>query len=702
MRIVCFGDSLMTCGGEGGRVSDILAARFPSHVFLNSGAGGETLRDALARIDADVLAAGPDVVLLSFGANDWWRGERGPDEWAADLGKIVERIVKCGAAPVILGVFGPWQDESGRRVPKSRGTDERGARFADGERRIAEAYGCRYVPNMQATCVGRRCCWTDANHPNEYGNRHVADTVEPILEELLGERARPIRKPVLHTTRDFWSEAVALKPDGLAVVDGGRRLTFREAHGQVERLAAGLMRAGGTARPAVAVFLPNGLEYFLLYWAVARLGGTIVPLNTWLKAGSLAGIFRNARPDVLVVRSLSDREALQAARETPACAVVALESGWPGMRSWAALFEGGDSAPEPDVRGEDVSVVMHTSGTTAAPKGAVMRHCDLVFNVMAAVNAHRFTPADVHLLVNPMFHCTALYSQLPAAAYTRTPVIIASSASATGLMDLVQRERITTFLSVPPVFQQILKIGNLEDYDARSLRLMAYAGSPMPIGAVRRLALRFPGVQLHNFFGLTETISMTHVLTGDEAADRPDSIGRLLPFVEAIVVGEDGCEVPPGEVGELLFARENVICGYINEPGRLEESMLWLGGRQWFRTGDLAMRDAEGFFFVRGRKKDMIIVGGENVYAEEVENVLLAHAGVEAAAVKGVPATGAAAYLGERIAAYVVPALPSLTESELRRHCFERLPSYKVPHRLVFLEDLPRNPAGKVVKGELP
>jgi acyl-CoA synthetase (AMP-forming)/AMP-acid ligase II len=223
----------------------------------------------------------------------------------------------------------------------------------------------------------------------------------------------------------------------------------------------------------------------------------------------------------------------------------------------------------------------------------------------------------------------------------------------------------------------------------------------MPTRTIRELQQRFPDVDLHNFFGLTETISMTHVLSGADVEQRPDSIGRLLPFVAARIVDEQCREVPPGTVGELLFARENVICGYYRRPGLLEQSLVALDGREWFRTGDLAVVDDEGYFFLRGRKKDMIIVGGENVYATEIEAFLMTHPKVQEAAVKGVPATGAAAFLGEQIRAYVVPADDTLSAQELRRYCFENLPSYKVPQTVVLLAELPRNPAGKIVKSEL-
>jgi len=701
MKVVCFGDSLTACGGENGRFSDILAERFPGHDFVNRGIGGETLVDGLGRLQSDVLAEEPDIVLVEFGANDWWGDERSPAAWAADLEKIVRRVRASGAQVVLLGVFGDYLGEDGRRISKEQGIDARAIDFRQHERRIALKHGCRYVANIQETIIGRRTCWRDLNHPNEYGNRHVADAIESILEEMLRQQALPVRKPVLRTTYDMWREAVALAPDRPAAVDGERRLTFREADQQVEHIAANLMRLSGVSRPKVALFLPNCLEYFLVYWAVARLGGVVVPLNTWLKEDSLAGILRSVRPEILVIRSRADRAALDAARAGEPRAVVALTPGESGLAGWDSLVAQGSAAPDSRIESDALSIIMHTSGTTATPKGAVMRHCDLLFNVMAAINAHQFCESDVHLLVNPMFHCTALYSSLPTAAYTKTPVIIASATDPSELMSLVEKERVTTFLSIPSVFRQILKMNDLDRYDASSLRLIAYAGSPMPAGTIRQLVRRFPETELHNFFGLTETISMTHVLTGEEAKDRPDSIGRLLPFVEARVADQNAADVPAGTTGEMFFARENVIAGYYNQPGQLAESVITHAGREWFRTGDLAVMDEEGYFFIRGRKKDMIIVGGENVYATEVESVLLSHEKVREAAVKGARATGAASFLGERVEAYVVRSDSTLTEPELRRHCFERLPSYKVPYRVVFLDRLPRNPSGKVVKGEL-
>jgi acyl-CoA synthetase (AMP-forming)/AMP-acid ligase II/lysophospholipase L1-like esterase len=697
---VCFGDSLTSCGGFNGRYSDILQDRFPQHEFINKGVGGNSFVDARARLQEEVLALNPDVVVVEFGANDWWKAERSPAEWAADLDAIVRQLREAGIAVIIAGVFGPYPGAKGQPVEKIYGADERSRQYRELERGVAEAYGCAYLPNLQQAILGDRTCWRDRNHPNEHGNRCVANEFEPSLERLLGAKARPLRQRRLQTTRDLWDEAVGLAGDRLAAVCGDCKLTYAEADAQVRRLAAGLLAVTGAERPKVAIFLPNCLEYFLLYWATVKLGGIVVPLNTWLRQDSLDSIFETVAPDLLVVQGRGDRDVLACANRRPQLPVFALEPA-AGMADFAALRAHGDAVPVVTLDPDAPSIIMHTSGTTAAPKGAVMRHSDLIFNVMTTIHAQGFSQQDTHLLVNPMFHCTALYSSLPAAACQKTPVIITADTSPDGLLRLIEKERITTFLTVPSVLQRITVLPTVGSYRTDSLRVIGYAGSFMPVKTVRELQRLFPGVELHNFFGLTETISATHSLDGDQSFERPDSIGRLLPFVEALIVDEKQQPVPAGTVGELLFARENVIQGYWNKPGKLEESIIEVNGRRWFNTGDLAAADADGFFFIKGRKKDMIIVGGENVFAAEVEAVLMNCDKVKEAAVKGIPATGIRESLGELIKAYVVPDDPSLTELEVRRHCHRLLPSYKIPQVIVFLSALPRNPAGKVVKDEL-
>ncbi len=703
-KIICFGDSLTTCGSVGGRYSDLLADRFPGFEVINAGVGGQKWPDAVERLERDVLALQPDIVLLEYGANDWWAAVREPEVWAEDLESCIVRIQDAGAKVVVLGVFGLYLDHAtGEWVEKSYGADERSRHYRVLEEEVARRHGCPYLPNIQSEIIDDRTCWRDRNHPNEHGNRKVADQIAPIIEALTGVKQQSVRTRRMQTLQDFWEEAVELASDLQAAVCKGRSLTYGEADELCAHLAAGIREATGEVdAPRVAVCLPNCLEYYLTYWALVRLGGVIVPVNPWLKSDSLNTILDNVRPDLVILQGTGDVElaaSIALHREIPAYSLDTCQEYLP----FSQLLECQESVPMHHSKPEDAAIIMHTSGTTSAPKGAVMRHSDLIFNVMTTINAQNFVPSDKHLLVNPMFHCTALYSSLPAAAYQKSPVIITAETQPDKLLALVQQEKVSTFLTVPSILQRVVAYPQFNDFDLSSLHVIGYAGSFMPVKTVRQLQTLFPNVQLHNFFGLTETISATHVLGGDASLDRPDSIGRTLPFVYARITAEDGSECGPNEVGELLFARENVITGYWGKPGKLEESVVELDGKQWFRTGDLASHDEEGYYFIKGRKKDMIIVGGENVFAAEVEAALMLMDSIREAAVIGIPATGVRESLGEMIKAFVVPeAGVKLTEMEIRKHCRKTLPSYKIPHVIVFMDALPRNPSGKILKAELP
>ncbi len=703
-KIICFGDSLTTCGSLDGRYSDLLADRFPEFEVINAGVGGQKWTDAVERLESDVLAQKPDIVLLEYGANDWWSGIRQPEEWAADLESCIMKIQATGAKVVVLGVFGLYFDHhTGEWTEKSYGADERSRHYRVLEEAVATKYGCPYLPNIQSDIIDDRTCWHDRNHPNEHGNRKVADQIAPIIEELTGVKQTSVRTRKMCTLQDFWEEAVELASDLPAVVCEGKRLTYGEADELCAHLAAGIQKVtGGVESPSVALCLPNCLEYYLTYWALVRLGGVIVPINPWLKSDSLDTILDTVKPDMVILQGEGDAElaaCLASHRDLPAYSLDECKEYLP----FSQLMECDEIAPMHRSQEDAPAIIMHTSGTTSAPKGAVMRHSDLIFNVMTTINAQNFVSSDVHLLVNPMFHCTALYSSLPSAAYQKTPVVITAETQPDKLLALIEQERITTFLTVPSILQRVVAFPQISEFDLSTLRVIGYAGSFMPVKTVRQLQELFPGVQLHNFFGLTETISATHVLGGDASLERPDSIGKPLPFVYPRITAEDGSECAPNEIGELLFARENVITEYFGKPGKLEESLVELDGKVWFRTGDLAMRDEEGFYFIKGRKKDMIIVGGENVFASEVEAALMLLDGVREAAVIGIPATGVRESLGEMIKAFVVPeAGVKLTEMEIRKHCRKALPSYKIPHVIVFMEALPRNPSGKVLKAELP
>jgi len=513
----------------------------------------------------------------------------------------------------------------------------------------------------------------------------------------------------LSTTAQMWELSVKRYPNKPAIIDGDtdRMMSFHGADRFARRIARHMAdEFGVTKGDRVAMLLPNCAEYFLAYWAAVISGAVVVPVNTRVRPGLVKHIVDSTESKILFVDSTLQNEAAEVIADPGACRLVTLGFEAEGAATWGALVDGGSSDFETaEWADDDLAIIMHTSGTTGRPKGAVMHQDDLVVNIRNAIIGNFLRHEDVHLLVVPMFHATALYSLLPASAYLGSTIVPTRAQKPAGMVDVVERHRCTTFFGVPTLFHFVSTLPDLEKRDMSCLRLIAYAGSMMPPETIRRLRERLPGVVLHNFFGLTETISLTHVLPSHMALLKPDSIGLPLPEVGQAILDEEGVEVPAGKVGELCFRVENVVRGYWKEPERMAESVR--GG--YFHTGDLASVDTEGYTYIKGRSKDMIIVAGENVYCHEVELVLLDHPMVLEAAAVGIPATGIRKALGELIKAAIVLRPDDegnrpdakIAEKEIKRHCVQKLSSYQVPHIYEFREDLPRNATGKVVKGQL-
>ena len=500
------------------------------------------------------------------------------------------------------------------------------------------------------------------------------------------------------TLRDVWAESVALWPDKTALICEGRSLTYAECDSLSDRMAGALAtRFGFVKGDPLAVAAPNCEEYIIAFWAAMKLGGIIVPVNTRLGRSEIEHILVHSGAGLLVLHQANRRaveEALPAARNI--ARVIGIGFDAEGVTPWESLIEDGPPLRlRPQIAGDDPAIIMHTSGTTGRPKGAVMRHRDLHVNNQLAILAHELSHDDIHLLLLPMFHATSLYSIAPTAARQGATIVLAPRPDVAAAAELVQARRCTTLFGVPTIFRMLTTLKQLDRYDLSSLRLVAYAGSPMAPGIIRRLRQLLPGAKLHNFFGLTETISMTHLLPDADADIRPESVGRPLPGIRQRILNPEGNDVAPGETGELHFHRDNVIRGYWREPGRLQKSFRG----EWYNTGDLAAADADGYVTLKGRSKEMIIVSGENVYALEIETCIQELDAVLEAAVIGVPATGSRSYLGELVKAVVVPRPGAeITERDIKRHCIQRLAGYKVPQLIEFREALPRNSAGKILK----
>ena len=509
-----------------------------------------------------------------------------------------------------------------------------------------------------------------------------------------GTDGSPSSMTEMNTLLALWRSAAADSADSVLAICGGREATYGEVDAASTALAGALQtRARLAPGERIAFVVPNCIEFVIAYIAAMKAGLVVVPVNVRLAADEMKFILSDADAAAVVIHAETRSPVESILDDVPSVRErIAIGFDGPGCRSFGQLIDGNDrpadAAPAPD----DVVAIIYTSGTTGRPKGAMITHANVVFNAKSAELGLGFRPGDRHMLAVPLFHVTGLNTILPAVLLHRGSAVITASPSPLEQLKLVERHRTTTLLGVPTLYIMMAGLKAIGEMKLDSLRLVGYSGAPMPIEAVEKLSERFPHADLHNFYGLTETTSIASVLPAANALSHAASIGLPVDRVEFMIADDDGNELPTGEIGELCIRGGNIFKGYLNQPEATGEAFFADG---WFRSGDTARMDECGFVFLQGRKKEMIIVGAENVYPVEVENVLCSHPAVREAAVVGTPSS----VFGELVRAVVVlQDGAAATEAEIRKHCAERLASFKVPHKVAFTDALPRNPSGKVVK----
>lgn len=498
----------------------------------------------------------------------------------------------------------------------------------------------------------------------------------------------------------------AIVPEREAVIFEGKRFTYAQLQERVFRLADALAGLGVGRGDRVATIQVNCNEHIEALFATAFLDAVYVPLNFRAKKEELTFMINDAEPRTLLVGKRywplidSIRPQLKTVEH-----IIALEGHYDEWLHYDTVLEGG--RPEerfPQADEDDLAMLLFTAGTTGFPKGVMLTHNSFTSYILANVEPADPEAEEKNLLTVPLYHVAGVQAVL-ASVYGGRTLVVQRQFEPKEWMELVQRERVTRAMMVPTMLKMLMDHPEFKNYDLSSLKVITYGAAPMPVSVLRRALQEFPGTRFINAFGQTETAAtITMLPPEDHEIDtsappeevekklrRLSSIGKPLPDVEVRIVDEEGNDVPVGQVGEIVARGPRLMKGYWKREEATRQTIR--GG--WLYTGDLGYMDEDGYIYLAGRAKDFIKRGGEMISPEEVEQVLMSHPAVDDAAVIGVPDEE----WGERVRAVVVlkPGA-SVTEEELIEFCRQRLASFKKPESVVFVEELPRNPMGKVLK----
>ena len=491
---------------------------------------------------------------------------------------------------------------------------------------------------------------------------------------------------------DLVRRSAARRPDATALVHDGARTTWSDLDAAVDAAAASLVsELGLTTGDRVALCLSNTPDFVTAYFATLRAGMVVVPINTGYTSREMSHLLGEADARVVIAEEATlpaVREAVDTAERT----VVDV----PGFRD---LVETGRSggAVEPQAGGEDLAVLLFTSGTSGRPKGAMLSHRALLANLdqCSRIEPPPMRADDVVLLVLPLFHIYGLNAGLGMVARTGASAVLVERFEPRETLDLIRRERVTNIPGAPPMYIAWAQLaGGADPVDVadalRDVRLLASGASPLPPAVLDQVRTG-AGVAINEGYGLTETAPVvSSTLVSDEA--KPGSVGRPIPGVELRLVDEQGEDVQADDAGEIWVRGDNVFSGYWpdGEGGPDEQG--------WYATGDVAYADEDGDLFLVGRRKELILVSGFNVYPREIEDAIGEHPDVLESAVVGV----AHPQTGEAVKAYVV-AKPGaeLTGEEITAHTAERLARFKQPTIVELVTELPHSVTGKVAKGRL-
>jgi fatty-acyl-CoA synthase len=484
-------------------------------------------------------------------------------------------------------------------------------------------------------------------------------------------------------------------PDKPALRSDRYNLCWRELNGRVNRLANALKAADVARGDRVATLMFNVIEQVEVVFACAKIGAVCVPMNFRLTPAEMAAQLADCTPCLLIrdVDLWRTADGAQALYQQPLRSVVVgraqADTAAEGYEAFLASARE-DEALDPAVGGDDLLFLMYTAGTTGAAKGVMLSHANVFWQTVNAL-VLGLDPRAVGLVLLPLFHTGGMNASVLPLMHVGATVVLQKRWDPAEVLKCLERERVSGVVGVPVQYQLMMESPQFDSTDLSSVAALISGGGPLSDTITARYLEK--GLRFTQGYGLTEASPGVTGMLPDEFATRHTSIGRECMYIDTRVVDAEGRECAPGVEGEVICRGPNVMLGYWGRPE--ETAQVLKDG--WLYTGDLAYRDQAGYFYLSGRKKELIISGGENIHPSEVENVLCAHPSVAEAAVVGAPDPR----WTEVPVAAVVRRGPDLTEAALLAFAGERLARYKVPQRVMFVEALPRNAAGKLVKPEI-
>jgi acyl-CoA synthetase (AMP-forming)/AMP-acid ligase II len=505
------------------------------------------------------------------------------------------------------------------------------------------------------------------------------------------------------------ARAAQLFGDREGIVDGDVRLTFAELAGEIDRAARALIAGGVEPGERVAIWAPNVYEWAVAAFAVHTVGAVVIPINTRFKGDEAAYVLGAAGAHRLfTVTDFLDTDYVallqQASTEVDLDDIVILRGTVPGgCTAWSDFMARGEGVDQAAVeqravaiKGDDLCDILFTSGTTGAPKGAMLMHAPSIRAYNSWSDVVGLREGDRYLIINPFFHAFGLKAGLLSALLKGATIVPHPIFDVPSVMRRIVEEKISMLPGPPAIFQTILNHPDLASFDLSSLRLSVTGAAAIPTEMIIAMREKLGFENVVTGYGLTEAHGIATMCRHD---DDPETIaktsGRAIPDVEVRLVDDDNKEVPVGQPGEVVVRGYNIMKGYLDNPVATAEA---IDAEGWLHTGDVAVSDANGNITITDRKKDMFIVGGFNAYPAEIENIMNRHPGVAQVAIVGVPDQR----LGEVAMAFVISAAgTTLDTDELTGWCREHMANYKVPRYIEVVDALPLNASGKVLKYDL-